>query len=379
MENTLSYEDILNDIRPDLSKKEDEKEMTIEDVQVEEETTVEEEKEEVVDTKDKKEETEPPKNSQEDSVETETDKSKEAPKQDSTEESPYYKVLKSNLSSGKWEDVVLVDEDGKETPISEIKNLDEETFIQIQEDQNSAITKKFEENHISVKDLDERRRQIADIVVKGGDLKEIFGSQENVESYLDPFKGVDIEDEKVQSNIYYNYLKNKGYSDKAAQFEIQEKIKELSLDTEVKSIIEDTKKKAKDYVTSKQKELDDKIQEEKKLEREYKKSLAKVLKERNVDDTRAKKYVDLATKKTEEGDFAIDSLYNKMMQDPETAPDLIAFISDPETFKKEFRAKATTEAAVEARRKVKFVKPKDRTPEKQEKKEGFEIEMAEGQ
>ena len=188
-----------------------------------------------------------------------------------------------------------------------------------------------------------------------------------------------MDNEQVQSNIYYNHLLNKGYSDKAARFELAEKKKELNLDTEVAKIVENTNIKAKEYVASKQKELEDNNKRLEQEEKEYKKNLTKALKSREIGDTYTKKYVDLATKRTEEGDFAIDSLYNEMMQDPEKAIDLIAFISDKEAFLKKYESKAKTEVTKDALRSVKIMKPKAKNPVRQEKEkeEGFDIPMAE--
>jgi hypothetical protein len=356
-EPTLTFDDILRDINPEALEKDKTEEVTIDNMVIEGEEP-------------KEIEVEKPKTPTE---EVAVEEKVEKPKSDTS----YSRVAKTFLDKGKWQDVLIEDADGNQVELSKIEDLDEETFLQIQEDQESETRKKYEEKYLSVENVDDRRKQVADIVLKGGDLEEIFGSKKNVESYLDPYKGIDLDDEQVQSNIYYNHLINKGYSDKAARFELQEKKKELILDTEVNKIVEETNKKAKEYVTLKQKELEDQKTSSLEQEKEYKKNLSKSLKERYKQESTVKKYVDLATKRTEDGEFAIDSLYNEIMQNPEEAIDLIAFISDKENFLKEYKSKAKTEVTKDALRSVKILKPKDKIPQKQDKEEGFDIPMAE--
>mgnify|MGYP000162101709 CR=1 FL=1 len=362
MENTLNldFDSILKSVNPDAVVEQKE-EVTMENMVIEGQEAEEKEEQQ------QEEEVKPV-------VEV---KEEDKPVEPQTTTNNFASLAKTLLENGKWQDGVIVDKDGNEVALSEMESLDEETFLQIQENQDQEYKKSYEEGFLSIKDADDRQKQVAEIVLKGGDLEEIFGSKQNVENYLNPFKGVDLDNEKVQENIYYNHLKAKGYSDKAALFELDEKKKELVLDTEVSKIVEDTNKKAQDYVASKQKELEDKQKDTLKQEKEYKKNLSKVLKDKELKDATVKKYVDLATKRTNEGEYAIDTLYNDMMQDPEKAVDLIAFLSDKENFLKEYQSKAKTEVTKKVLIDLRKVKPQEKTPVKQEKQEGFDIPMAE--
>ena len=267
--------------------------------------------------------------------------------------------------------------------LSELEDLDEETFLQIQENQNKFSEDDIKENYISLKELDERKQKLVDIIAKGGDLKQIFGSDQALERYTNPYKGLDLDNEKVQEQIYFNYLtKEKGYSQKAALFELEDKKKELVLDTEVKAVVEGYDTKMKEYVDAKTKELEEQQKQTALEEKEYRKNLSNVFKEKNFkNESTVRKYIDLATKKTQDGSYAIDELYEDTMKDPQKASELIEFLADREAFLKRYMAEAKTSATRDTLRKISIIKDKDKkatkTAEDKEDKLGLEIQMAE--
>lgn len=330
----------------------------------------EKEKEEVETPEPKKEEvvTEP-------KVEAEKPADKEEEVKKPTKSS-YLSVAKLYLDKGKWQDVLIEDENGKEVKLSEMENLDEDTFLLIQEDQEKATKEDLETNYLSIKDIDDRKKTLTEIILKGGDLKQIFQSEANLNQYLNPFEGQDLNNERVQETVYRNYLSKKGTDPEVIELALDKAKKDLTLDSKVNDIVTNYNKAFDDYVKKQNATLEEVQKEEKQKETEYKKNLQKVLKEREIKDNDIKKYVDIATKKTAEGDFVIDTLYDKAMQNPEDAVDLIAFLDNKEKFLEQYTAKAKTQVNKDIRKIIKQIP--DKTAKKSttiEKEENDILEM----
>lgn len=301
------------------------------------------------------EETPKPKEKEEPAAEEDDEEEEEIVKD--KKPSTFLSVAKLYLDKGKWQDV-LIEENGKEVKLSEMENLDEETFLLIQEDQEKASKEDIEKNYLSIKDVDDRKKTLTEIILKGGDLKTIFKSEENLNQYLNPFDGQDLNDERVQETVYRNYLKKKNIDPEVIEMTLEKIKKDLTLDSKVNDIVTNYNKAFDEYVKKQKSVLEESEKEEKQKETEYRKNLQKVLKERELKDNDIKKYVDLATKRTSEGDFVVDTLYDKAMQDPNEAVDLIAFLENKEKFLEQYTAKAKTQVNKDIRKIIKQIPDK---------------------
>jgi len=230
----------------------------------------------------------------------------------------------------------------------------------VQDSQEAFSKEDIETNYIPTKDLDDRKKKVLDIVSKGGDLKEIFKSEEGLKQYLHPYEGVDLEDEQVQANILYNDLLRRNVSDKVARAAVKEAQEDLTLDTKAKEIIDNVNKQFDNYVAAEEKKIEQKAETEKAEAAQYRKDLTKSFKEAEFKDNDVKRYVDLATKKDKDGNYAVDTLFNEYMEDPKKAVQLVAFLDDPDKFLKRYKDTAKTEATKEHLRTIKLIQNKDR-------------------
>lgn len=300
------------------------------------------------------------------------EKPKETPdKKENKEQSYnfYSDLVKERLESGEWEDVV-VEIDGEEKKLSELSDLDKDTFKDIEKtilDEKQAI---FDTKYVDVDGLSETQVKLINII-KNGDLdkaKELF---EKPEALQEPFQGYDPENDAHNEQVLSWYYQNRGDSPDEAKLLIEQAKKDLTIDKKAEKIVEFQKKAFKDKLEQTNKALlDAKLAEEAEI-KEYRKSLSASLKEEGLGETAIRKFVDSATKKDKAGSFEIDTIYESLMKDPKQAKDLIYFMLDKENFVKKLTAETKKNVHVDNLRKIKIVS--DGTKNKQQKEEDVKV------
>lgn len=263
-------------------------------------------------------------------------------------------IAKKFIAEGDWEDVQIEDENGNLVKLSEIDNLDEETFLAIKEDHKKLAKEDIEKNYISVKELPEEKLRLLNIIKNGGDLKEIFKSEEGLKK---PFEGMDLNDDKNKASIlYWQYTQKQGLEAGEAKDLVDAAIKNLTLDSKVTNIVdyyqENHKKR---LVEIEQQVIAEKAAEEASI-KEYKKNLSTLYKKEGITDSVSKRLIEAATVRDETGDLVIDSVYENIMKDPEKAKDLIFFMLEQEAFLKAKGANIKTQEQIGLLRTVKIVR-----------------------
>lgn len=247
----------------------------------------------------------------------------------------YKKLALKYIEKKKWaDDLAVEDADGNAILVKDLEDIDEDTFFQIEEAIEAEDKASKEGKSLNLEGIDDRRKTLMDIIHAGGDLKEIFSSDKVLDHYLNPFENLDLEDEQTQANIYYNALiKHNKLDDDSAKTIVEKAKKDLTLDTKVKSFVEDYTSKHDAFVESKKVEIQAKAEEDRKKNVEFKKSLGAEYKAFNLKDTIIKKLTSLATTQ-KDGDFEIDSVYATKMEDPKEAAELVLFLTDKEMYLK---------------------------------------------
>ena len=290
----------------------------------------------------------------------------------------YNSVVKTLLDSGEWEDILIEKEDGTEVKLSELGEIPEEEFKQIIEDQKSLKAEDTKDKYIPVENLSEDKKAILDILLKGGDLKEIFKEpQALVKPYTEEL-GWDLDNEAHQQEIAFRRYKRLGHSDAKAKSLVEIDIKENELDLVAK---DEVKLWHEDYDNRLKKISEDleaeKVTEQEKL-KEYKANLSKLAKEAQYPDTLVKKLVDLGTKKTESGNIASDELYEKLIEDPKEALELIFFMADKEKYLAEKMKEVKRTTQLDGMRKIsRIAKETSKKPVETEtsKEDTFSVEI----
>jgi len=275
--------------------------------------------------------------------------------------SGYKEIALKYIEKGNWAaNLAVEDADGNETLVSDLEEIDEDTFFQIEEAVKAQAKEDSKDKFISIEGVEDRKKTIMNIVKEGGDLTQIFNSPEEMEDYINPFSKLDLDNESVQERVYLNALiKHNKLDAETAQVVVNTAKKDLSLDTKVKSYIDQYTESFDKYVVSKKEELIETKKEEAKAQREFKKSLKEQYKAFEIKDTLASKLADSAVNKVD-GEFEIDSVYAKKMEDPTEAAELILFLTDKKAYI-DFKMKnQSLEQHKQTRQKIKLI-PRDKT------------------
>jgi len=305
--------------------------------------------------------------------EGEEEEEEEAAEEEEEEEAPtgksgnFYKNLALKyIKDGTWsKDLALEDAEGNQIPIEELKELNEETFFAIQEQIKADEEEERKKNYLQISTLDDRRKTLVTIISEGGDLKEIFKSEKQVQQYLNPFDGLDLDDEAVQERVYLNSLMQFNKLDQEVAIEVVKKAKkEGALGDKVKTFTEDYTAKFDKFVEGKKEEILKQKQERKNELKEFKKALSEQYKGYELKDSLVRKLTDMATKETDEG-FEIDSVYEKKMQDPIEAAELILFLNDKEAYLASKTKSAKKGEQMKTRKLVKMIPTKQATKAKE--------------
>jgi len=290
--------------------------------------------------------------------EVETPKKKEDPKLDLGDLKPnhYSKLAQKMISKGDWLDAEIENEDGTKTLLSEMKDLDEEQYLEILENQKTFKDEEIKEKYTSVEGLDESKKRLINIIKQGGDLTTIFQNPNDIQR---PFEEVDLEDENTCANIVYRQHLANGLDEKQSSELTKLAQKDFSLDDKAKKIVEYHQGNYDKRLVEVEKELqEEKVKEQEEL-KSYRSSLSKGYKEQGVQETLSKRLIDLATRENKEGQLEVDSLYEKMMEKPETAQELIHFLADKESYLKLKSVDIKRKDNIQTMKTISFV-PKDK-------------------
>ena len=285
------------------------------------------------------------------------------------EESTFFKLTKKLIDSGKWSDAEIEDEEGNTVKLSEYKNLSEDEYFELLEQQKEAEKEEITSKYLKADDADEDKKRIANIVLNGGDLKEIFQSPEQLIKPFDESLGWDLDNEEHQYSIVYQQYLAQGLSKERAKLNADADLKELTLDTKAAEIVQYHQK----AYSEKLQKIETDLVAEREAERErlktYKTQLSKEYKEQKLPETLSKRLIDLATKENSDGELLIDEMYNKVMQDPKEAKEVILFLADREAYLKTKMLETKKEVELTTFKKFNLIKDKAKKAPQEEKTE----------
>lgn len=247
--------------------------------------------------------------------------------------SGYKAIALKYIENGTWSsDLAIENEDGTQVPVSELEEISEDVFFQIDEAVKAQKAEENKSKFISIEGVEERRKNIIEIVKEGGDLRKIFTDHKQMQEYINPFAGLDLEDESVQETVYRDALMKHNKLDAGAAQLIVDKAKEdLVLDARVKDYVEKYSESFDKFVEKKKQEIIDSNKAEKKAQAEFKKTLKEKYKGMSIDDKLANKLANSAVTKRD-GEFEIDTVYAQKMEDSDEAAELILFLTDKEAY-----------------------------------------------
>lgn len=245
-------------------------------------------------------------------------------------------IIKRYLEDGYWEDVVvnIKSEDGeKQIPISELEDIDDETFKQLKEAQENLKKEDFESKYISKEGLDEKTLKLIEIARNGrfDEIQDLLKIQTEI---VHPLQGLDTSDEKVQEWIVAQTLKNQGLDDIVISNTIKQYKENLVLDQKADAVVQQIDKMYNDQIDAKLKEVEDNKLRERENQKQFKKNLSEQYKKIKIDESLKKSLIDSATKYDEYGLAQTDKLFYEAKKDPEFFAELNFFLANREAYNK---------------------------------------------
>lgn len=271
-------------------------------------------------------------------------------------ETESYKLLQLLIDTGQIEDSV-VEIDGNEIQLSNFKDLDKDTLKDIIDTFKNTEKEKINKDYVSIKDLDDNRKNLIDIILKGDleQVKEVLKDSEDV--IKDPFEKFDNTNDEHNAQVYYAYLVNqKGNTEDEAKALIDVAFKNKSLDLKALKIVEAYRENSKKILEEKKEKVLKEAEEKKNKIKEYSKTLDNTFKTYDLKPEKVLEFKKLATQYDSEGNLPIDKIYEEYISDPEKAADLILFLSDKELYNKRIFAQAQKSTLKDTVNKIQIVK-----------------------
>jgi hypothetical protein len=264
-------------------------------------------------------------------------------------------LAKKYLENGKWEDVVL-DIDGEEVQLSELSEVDEETFLQIQDAQENLKEEARAEKFIPKEGLNEVSLKIIELQKNGGDITEAIRVYDE---YVNPLEKLDLTNEAVQEQLVRKSLSAKVDDPEIVEMTINKYKKDLVLDKKAQEVSENIHNAFNKYIGQKNTEAQEKKKAEQEAHKNYVKSLEDKFKDVELKSDIKKQALTLANK-NDKGEYLAIETVKEQLQDPELAQELLLFLGNREAYKKSLGAKVKAQTNMSTMKKVKLIKDKQK-------------------
>lgn len=265
----------------------------------------------------------------------------------------YDNVVRDFIEEGDWEDMLVeteVDGEMVERPLSELENVDKETFNQIRSEIKRLKDEDFKEKYISVEGLDETTKKMVELKRKGGDITSLIETEAKV---VHPLKNIDLEDESVHEGLVRQKLSYQGIKSDVIERTISDYKKNLTLDKEAQEIISEINTNFDKYVEAESKKQLEEIEEQKAQQKEFRKTMSETIKGLDIKEEKVvKSLLDAATKPDETGLSDVDKAFFEAKQNPELFAKVAFLLTDSELFDKHMGVKIKNNANLESMKKV---------------------------
>lgn len=272
----------------------------------------------------------------------------------------YTDKVKEWIEEGFWEDVdiEIENEAGEKelVPITDIKDFTPELFAQIKEQQAELKKQELDSKYISVEGIDDRTKRMIELKKAGGDLTELI--QQEVQ-YVNPLNGLDLDDERVQEHLIRQKYTSLGWKPKHIEAEIEELKEAMTLDLEAKKVIGEINSNFDKVVEQKREEQLNQIEEAKKSQKEFKKTMVEAFRSLDLkNDNLVKSLVEVTSKYDEYGLTDVDKAFFEAKNNPELFAKVAFLLTDEKSFSDFSGVKIKNKTNTEVLRKVLSITPR---------------------
>ena len=281
-------------------------------------------------------------------------------------ESLYSELIKEKLESGEWEDLLIEQEDGTEKKLSELDNIDKDTYQTLQKAIKEEKQKEFSEKYVEVGELDEVKKRLISIV-KNGDLELAKALFSNPEALQEPFQGYDVDNDSHNEEVLAWYYQNAlGHSPSETKALVKAAKEDLTVDVKAQKIVDYQRGQFYADLENREKQILESNKKEQERIKDYRKNLSSSLKEEGLSETLVRKFVDVATKQDKTGSFEIDNIYDEWMSDPAKAKELIYFMLDKDNYLKKVTSEVKKNVQLDNLKKIKIVQDTSKVEKRKE-------------
>lgn len=273
-----------------------------------------------------------------------------------TVKSTYTELISHFVSTGEWEDVD-VEIDGNKIPITEIADIDKETFLELKALQDSAKKEELSQKYVNVEGIGETERNIIEIVKNNGDVTSILEKKPTIDAILQLEA---TRDPQALANLVAEKMKHANYEDEYIRHKISSLIQQGNLDTEAQTVIDEIKTNFNNYVLAEKAKAEN-ARQSKELERqELRKKVLDASKNMQLKDAIRKTLVDTSTKYDAEGKTELDRLLEKTrLENPLKLMEIALLLKDEDAFNSYKITPAKNQATVESARRVMSIAPRE--------------------
>ena len=280
------------------------------------------------------------------------DDSSEPSKSENSWSSAGYKGVLQTLMKQKVFDAfdTIETEDG-EISLDEF-DMDDESFVEIVK----AKIDEIKTNTVSktTEGLSDFTRHLLEIEKAGGNVSQAIETYRN---YQDPLDNLDLTDPVDQQKAVFMKYHNVMGMDKEVVIDLLEgfinkgKLEDeaIKADTELRNAVS----KQMEAMKAQAEEQQNKRKEDLKA---YRGVLKEKLNEFDLNESYKKKLVDIATKENGNDSFELDDLYFNLRNNPETAAEVLLFLTDKEEYIKQVTNKEVRNSKLDTMKKLKLVK-----------------------
>lgn len=272
-------------------------------------------------------------------------------KEEGTQKNVYSNLVKKYIDLGIWQDA-KVEIDGEEVVLSEIGDLDEETFLNIQKSQHAAFKEDISEKYINKEELDEISLAIIDISKNKGDISRALDIKKR---FIDPLEHFDLDNELHQEDLVrqkYMIQSNGALSESDIDAIIEARKKDLTLDKEAYEYAEQLKKGYKAYLANESKKLEEERLQEEQSIKNLKKQVRDSLEKYGLNDASRRSLSNFIG--TKDNDPLMEMI-QEIKSDPDKLAELIFFLNKKDDYIKAISNKATKDTGTKVLRTLKFI------------------------
>jgi hypothetical protein len=268
--------------------------------------------------------------------------------------STYSELIKDFIEEGDWEDG-QIEIDGETFILSEMENIDKDTFNKLKAGQKSLKEEKNKDKYISSEGLDETGKKLIDLIKLGGDVSELIQYNSEV---VHPLKDLDLSDVNIQKNIVFHKYKAQGLKDTVIHNIIKDLESEFKLDEETEEAVQHINQSYNSMVEDRLNTKKQEVTQREESTKVFGKSLNDKYKEFGLKDSISKNLTSSATTVDKQGWTKTDALYFKAKSDPEFYSKLNYMLNDPKAFEEFMGAKTKNKTALETLIKISSIDKK---------------------